>query len=178
MIDWLLLLPLAALLNRIRGGGMSNFTDRLPGRALYYVSFFFGAFAFLLTHSWLFAIIIGLGFGIAMAPGWGLWFLFDDKDHSDDPRSKQWLNRFINWASNGNPFGAMFLRMALFVWPMYVALMVFGFISSFSMVLFMFGFCLLFASCYAIRAYFELHNQYAEFMVGALWWLQIGLFVI
>lgn len=176
VIEWLILLPVVMLLNRIRGGGMSNFTDSLPGRTLYYVSALIGGFVYLLTSSWIPSVIIGLGFAIAMAPGWGLWFEFEDR--SDDPRNKDLVNRLINYLSRGSPFFAMFWRMYLFVWPMFFGLVVFGFISGVSAGLFLFGFSLLFASCYGIRKYFDLHNRYAEFMVGGLWWLQILLIVI
>lgn len=176
IFKWLILLPVVMLLNRIRGGGMSNFTDTLPGRALYYVSFLIGGFLFILTNSVVFSVIGMLGFAIAMAPGWGLWFFGGDM--SDDPRNKDPFNRVVNFLSFGNNWVAMFWRMFLCSWPLFGALFMAGFIPLITAVLFWIGFSGLFACIYAIRYLTGWHNMYAEFAVGALWWVIFGLIVI
>jgi hypothetical protein len=73
-LTWLAVLPVlpvCMVFNRMRGGGMSSLTDRLPGRALFYVSVIYVALTAAILDPKL-GLVVLAGFVVWGAPGWGL----------------------------------------------------------------------------------------------------------
>lgn len=167
------LLPLMVF-NRIRGGGMSSMTDRLPGRALYYVGAIVGSLTAALLDP-LLGLIVGIGFIFWGAPGWGLWFDLHrhDEEQKHDRRHEDLFVRVMNAVSFGSDHVAMFLRLSLFLLPMLAA---WCYLTDTSYWLLMTAalFGALGVGCYALRWRSTWGNTLSEMLIGLQWWGLIG----
>jgi hypothetical protein len=121
-LTWLAVLPVFMVFNRIRGGGMSSLTDRLPGRAVFYVAVIYAALTAVILDPKL-GLLVLAGFIVWGAPGWGLWFdlhRHDDRQRND-PRRNDLFVKVMDAVSFGFDHVAMFIRLGLFVVPMLLA---------------------------------------------------------
>jgi hypothetical protein len=173
ILKWLAVLPVLMLLNRIRGGGMSSLTDRLPGRALYYVGAMIGALTAAVLDPVLGALV-ALGFPLWGAAGWGLWFDLHrhDSQQTNDPRRNDLFVRLVDTVSCGSDHVALFLRLSLFLLPLLVAwCAVTG--TPYTLLVTAAAFGLLGVGAYELRWRTTFGNTLSEMLVGALWWLLI-----
>lgn len=174
-LTWIAALPVFMVFNRIRGGGMSNFTDRLPGRALYYIAVIFGVQTWAILQDWKLGLIVGLGFLIWAAPGWGLWFDLGANDDADDHRRDDWFVRIIDTLSFEHDYVALFFRFAIMLVPVCVALGYFDYLTWQSAGAGCAMFSIALVGCYHVGKRSPLGNTLSELLAGAAWWLAIGL---
>ncbi len=170
VLPWLATLPVFMVFNRIRGGGMSSLTDQLPGRALYYVSAIFGALTAVILDPVL-GLVVGLGFLIWGAPGWGLWFDLHRHDdlQIDDRRRNSLFVKVMSFVSFGSDHLALFLRLGLFVLP---TLGVWCVLSGSGLWLLAAAvpFAALGVGAYELRFRTSFGNTLSELIIGGLWW--------
>jgi len=173
LLFWLPALPILMVFNRIRGGGMSSLTDRLPGRALYYVGAIVGGLTAALLHPLLGAFVT-LGFLIWGAPGWGLWFDLHRHDHDkvNDPRRNDLFVRIMDAVSFGSDHVALFLRLSVFLLPMLMG-WTYATAASYWLLTAAIPFGLLGVGAYELRFRTSWGNTLSEMLVGALWWALI-----
>ena len=169
-LPWLAALPVFMFFNRIRGGGMSSLTDRLPGRALYYVSAILGALTAAVFDPVL-GLVVGLGFLIWGAPGWGLWFDLHRHDdfQIDDRRRSSVFVKVMTFVSFGSDYLALFLRLGLFVLPALGAWCVLSGSSPWLLAAAV-PFAALGVGAYELRFRTSFGNTLSEMLLGALWW--------
>jgi hypothetical protein len=151
----LLIIPIFAALNRVRGGGF--YGDLLPSRSLFWVAPIITLFAMMMLP-WLDALIFGAGYFIWAVFEWGRWF--DLNNMPELERAKKPLERIIDSMSFGDDYIAMTIRMA-FATPFLAYLsitagLLFPFIAT---------------ALYAVgwRFWRKDPNPKNEVMVGALW---------
>ncbi len=169
-LHWLAALPVFMVFNRIRGGGMSSLTDRLPGRALYYVSGIFGALTAVILDP-LLGAVVALGFLIWGAPGWGLWFDLhrDDDAQRYDPRRDDLFVQVVELVAFGSDYLALFFRLAFFAFPAVIAWVVLA-DAPLLLALAPLVFGLLGVGAYEVRWRTTWGNTLSEILIGALWW--------
>ncbi|WP_421983340.1 hypothetical protein [Roseibium sp.] len=172
-LTWLPALPVLMVLNRIRGGGMSSLTDRLPGRALYYVSMIIGGLTASILDPVLGAIV-ALGFLIWGAPGWGLWFDLGHEDamQAGDPRNDDLFVKVVEFIAFGSDHVAMFLRLGAFVAPVLAAWQYLEGASPWICAAAA-PFGLLGVGAYMLRYRTTWGNTLSELLIGLLWWALI-----
>lgn len=113
----LLVVPLAAVLNRVRGGGFGM--DRLPGRGCHWASAGLFPVLLLLGTGWLLAAAWAVGFLVWATPAWGRWMDLDRNSPSADPPDL--FERVIEWLAERTPlpiarlFGLTFDHAALWL---------------------------------------------------------------
>jgi len=169
-LKWLAALPVLMVFNRIRGGGMSSFTDRLPGRALYYVAAVFGALTSAILDP-LLGAFVALGILFWGAAGWGLWFDLHRHDHHqvEDPRRDDLFVRIMDAVSFKSDHVALFLRLSLFLLPLLLAWS-YGTGTTYWLALAALPFGLLGVGAYELRWRTSWGNTLSEMLIGALWW--------
>jgi hypothetical protein len=172
-LTWLPALPVLMVLNRVRGGGMSSLTDRLPGRALYYVAVIIGGLTASILDPVLGAIV-ALGFLIWGAPGWGLWFDLhrDDQAQRYDHRRDDLFVQLVDLVSFGSDHIALFLRMSVFVLPTLAGWTYWTAGSGVALLLAL-PFGALSVLAYELRWRTSWGNMLSELLVGAIWWVLI-----
>ena len=151
----LLIIPIFAALNRVRGGGF--YGDLLPSRALFWVAPVITLFA-LAMLPWQDALIFGAGYLAWAFYAWGRWFDLNNMPELERPIKP--LERRIEAISSGNDYIAFSIRMA-FAAP---------FLAYFSIglaVVFPFICTTLYAAAW--RLWKQDPIPKAEMMVGALW---------
>ncbi|CTQ53098.1 hypothetical protein LP7551_01619 [Roseibium album] len=177
-LTWLAVLPVFMVFNRIRGGGMSSLTDRLPGRALFYVAVIYAALTAVILDPRL-GLVILAGFVFWGAPGWGLWFDLHrhDEQQRNDPRRNDLFVKVMDSVSFGFDHIAMFLRLGLFVLP---TLLIWSAWSGASpwLLFAAFPFGLLGVGAYALRWRSTWGNTLSEMLIGALWWAMIFIMAL
>ncbi|MEM9635158.1 MAG: hypothetical protein AAGA50_27790 [Pseudomonadota bacterium] len=173
LLSWLVALPVLMVFNRIRGGGMSSLTDRLPGRALYYVAAVVGGLTGSLLSPEL-GLVVFVGFLFWGAPGWGLWFDLhrDDDQQRNDPRRNDLFVKVIDALSFGSDHAAMFIRLGAFVLPMLATWSAWSGASPW-LGLAAVPFGLLGVGAYELRWRTTRGNTLSELLIGALWWALI-----
>eukprot|EP00903_Cladosiphon_okamuranus_P001615 g1613.t1 len=172
-LHWLAALPVLMIFNRIRGGGMSSLTDRLPGRALYFVAAIYGGLASATIDVGL-GLIVLIGTLICFAPGWGVRFDLHRHDHLqvDDSRQNDAFVKALDAISFRSEHVWMFWRFALFALPMLGAWCLWAGASHWLLAAAV-PFGIACVGAYELRWRTSWGNTLSEMLVGAAWWALI-----
>lgn len=170
LLAWLAALPVYMVFNRIRGGGMPGLTDRLPGRALYYVAAILGALAAAILDPAL-GVVVAVGTLVCYAAGWGIRFDLHRQDdlQLDDPRQDDAFVRALDAISFGSEHLWMFWRLGLFSLPMLVLWIVLAGAPAW-LLAGSIAFGALGVGAYEMRWRSTWGNTLSELLVGAIWW--------
>lgn len=168
---WLCYLPVFAIFNHIRGGGM-RLINLMPGRPLYWVSLCLG-----LVVTGVFGPIMGaavaIGFWIWGAPGWGLWYDLHrlDDEYVDDPRHDDLFVRAVGLISFGSDHLALFWRHFLLVLP-FLALVA-ALSQTWPILALAAPFGVLVVASYELGWRSSITTTLGELLTGVVWWATI-----
>jgi hypothetical protein len=149
-----LLIPAMSFWNRFRGAGWVPNNKYLAWPLL-------GALLFLITGDWLWTLIVTVGVFPEFKLSWGQFLSMNRRGSTpndgttgfpwsgDDPRWNIWYVKLLHKLSGGDDYRGTFLRH-LFITPMFVGLVYFGFLEPLVAV----GLTLLHAFLYTVAFHF------------------------